>query len=201
MYVDRVADANAEEWPGDLPVERPVSKRGAFGQPSFDFDAQQIDADSLRVPLRDWGRQVSRLARDIGFDKGLRCRQGRDDELTLHAGKLVPRDAAKIGEVAGLRRPKSYRGACPFSGDTRRPGVLLGKDDIVLRSLAVDQGELHDLSCGGGQHRIYFAVDLAADTDIDHASFGDARSQGIFCILEVAGPAAGRVLLRLTCCP
>ena len=37
------------------------------------------------------------------------------------------------------------RRAGALAGDARRFGVLIGKDDVVLGALAIDQRELHDL--------------------------------------------------------
>ena len=68
-------------------------------------------------------------------------------------------------------------------GDLR---VLVGKDDVVLGALAVDQRELDDLPFGGGQHRIDLSVDRAADAEIDHAALGDAGAQGVIGVGDVA---------------
>ena len=86
----------------------------------------------------------------------------------------------------------------------RSTSVLIGEYDVMLGTFAVYQCELDDLSLGGGQDRIHFAVDRAADADIDHAAFGDAGAQGVLerprgswlsalgrCLAEVAGAAAG----------
>ena len=62
----------------------------------------------------------------------------------------------------------------------------------MLRSFTVNQGKLDDLSRSGGEYRVYLAVDRAANTDINHASFSDARSQRVFCILQLAGAGGGK---------
>ena len=71
-------------------------------------------------------------------------------------------------------------------------GVSAGKYDVVLRALPVDERELHHLAFGGRQHRIDLAVDLAAHPDIDHAPFGNARTQRIARVRQVADIGAGR---------
>ena len=62
----------------------------------------------------------------------------------------------------------------------------------MLCAFAVDQGKLHDLAFGGGQDRIGLPVDLAAYSHIDHAAFGDARTQRVSRIGNVTDIGAGR---------
>src|SRR5258708_18570472 len=102
MNIDRVADPTPQEGPRPLAVERPVAEGRASREPSFDLDAEQVDANRLGIALADRWRQVRRLARDIGLDERLRRQLRGDDELALHAGELVPWHAAKIGEIAGF---------------------------------------------------------------------------------------------------
>ena len=78
-------------------------------------------------------------------------------------------------------------------GDLR---VLVGKDDVVLGALAIDQRELHDLTFGGGQHRVDLSVDRAADADEDHAALGNAGAQGVVGVRHIGDAGSGR---RLRC--
>src|SRR5262249_59018488 len=84
--------------------ESPVAERRAFCEATFDFDAEQIDTNGLRLALADGWRQVARLPGDVRLDDGLRRRARRDQELTLHARQLMGRHAAGVEAVAGLRR-------------------------------------------------------------------------------------------------
>ena len=197
MNVDRVADAHAKEGARHLSVECPVAKRGAFGQPPFDFDGKQIDAHRLRVAFCDRRRQVGRFARNIRLDQSLRRRQRRDDELSFHAGLAMARHAAEVDEIPGLGGAECNRRARALAGDARRARILIGQHDIVLGAFAIDEGELHDLSFGGGQHRVDLAVDRAAHAEIDHAALGDARAQGVTRIGDVADSRRRRALRRI----
>jgi hypothetical protein len=76
--------------------------------------------------------------------------------LSLHAGKLVAGNAAEINEIAGLARPEGDGGAGAFAGNAWRFGVLIGKYDVVLGALAIDQRELDDLTFRCGQDRLTF---------------------------------------------
>jgi hypothetical protein len=49
----------------------------------------------------------------------------------------------------------------------------------VFGALAIDQGELHDLSLGRRQNRIRFPVDGAANAEKDHFSFRNSGTQGV----------------------
>jgi hypothetical protein len=142
-------------------------------------------------------RQVVWFARDVGFDQRLRCRPRGDDELSLHAGKLVAGNAAEINEIAGLARPEGDGGAGAFAGNARRFGVLIRKYDVVLGALAIDQREPDDLTFRCGQDRIDLSVDRAADSDIDHAALGDAGAQGEVGVRHISDAGTGRGLWRL----
>ena len=66
---------------------------------------------------------------------------------------------AEIDEIADLGGAEGDRRARALAGDARRLRILVGKVDVVLGALAVDERELDDLSLGGGQHGIDLAVD------------------------------------------
>ena len=68
MNFDGVADPHAQERTGHFAVEGPVAERGAFREPAFELDADQIDAHGLRVALADGRRQIGRVARDVRLD-------------------------------------------------------------------------------------------------------------------------------------
>lgn len=77
-----------------------------------------------------------------------------------------------------------------FAGDERegRAGVLavndrrsrriLINDDIVLRTFAVHKVDLNRFAFVDDERGIDLVVDVAADADVDHASFSDAGAEG-----------------------
>src|SRR5262249_60026781 len=84
--VDGVADTHPDERPRHLAVESPVAERGAFCEAAFDFDAEQVDANGLRLALADGWRQVGRLPGDVRLDEGLRRRARGDQGFALDGG-------------------------------------------------------------------------------------------------------------------
>ena len=126
MNVEGVADADAQEGARHLAVEGPVAEGGAFGEPAFQLDGDQIDANGLRRAVADRRRNIGCLLRDVGFDDGLGGRSRRHHELSLHAGKLMTRHAADIGEISSAR---------------------CAEDDNRARALPVMRGDL--ASCSG----------------------------------------------------
>ena len=130
----------------------------------------------------------------------MRRRPRRNDELPLHARELVSGHAAEIDEVAGLGGAESNRRARAFSGHARRFRILVGKDDIVLGTLAIDQGELDHLTFRRSQQRIDLPLDCSADADIDHAALGNARAQCVLGVGDVTDVRVRRALPRLVCC-
>ena len=105
--------------------------------------------------------------------------------LALHAGGAVPRDAAEIEVVPRLLGAERDRRAGAFAGHPLRLGLLVGKDDIMLGPLAVDQGYLDNLPFGGAQHRVDPSVDGPSNAEKDHPALGDPRPQRVFDIRHV----------------
>ena len=132
------------------------------------------------------GRSVG-FARNVGFDQRLRRKDRRHQKLTLHTRQLVTGNAAEIDEVSGFRRAENDRRARALAVHPRRFRVLIGKYDVMFGALAIDQGELHDLSFGRGQNGICLAVDRTANTQKDHFSFGDSGAQGVLRVREIGG--------------
>ena len=112
----------------------------------------------------------------------------------MHARQLVTGNAAEIDEVSGFRRAENNRRAGALAIHPRRFRVLIGKYDVMFGALAIDQGELHDLSFGRGQNRICFPVDRAANAQKDHFSFRDSGAQGVLGVRKIGG---GRCLIWL----
>ena len=116
-----------------------------------------------------------------------------------HAGKPVSRNTAKIIEVAGVCRAEGNRGAGAFAGDARRFRALSGKTMSCSAPSPLINVSFDDLAFGGGQNRIDFAVDRAADAEIDHASFGDADRKRVFGVRDVGGARARRSAALMLC--
>ena len=95
MNVDGIAYLHADKRAWNLTVEGPVTEGGSFGQSPFDLDAEEIDGYSLRFTPANRRRQIGRLTPDISLNECLRRRPTGDDELALHAGKLVSGDAGR----------------------------------------------------------------------------------------------------------
>src|SRR5215467_1357527 len=123
--VDGVADTHPDERSRHFAAESPVAKRRAFCEAAFDLDAEQVDANGLRLAFADGWRQVGRLPGDVSLDEGLRRRARRDQELTLHARQLMARHAAKVDEVAGFRGAESDRRTRSLAGDAGRYRLVL----------------------------------------------------------------------------
>ena len=115
--IDGVADTNAQEWTRHLAVECPVAKRRAFGEAAFQLNRRQIDADGLRCPLANRRRQIGCNFGNVSLDQRLRWWLRGDQELPLHAGELVARQAAEIDEVASFAGAERDIGAGALAGD------------------------------------------------------------------------------------
>src|SRR5690349_18596389 len=84
MNINRVAYPNTDERAGDLAIESPVTKRRAFGETAFHFDAEKVDSHGLWFALANGRGQVIRFAGNIRLYDCLRSGPWGDDELPLH---------------------------------------------------------------------------------------------------------------------
>src|SRR3954452_2717780 len=82
-----------------------------------------------------------------------------------------------IGKLADAIGRERECGAAALHDDTVGARSILVDDHVVLGALTVDQVDLHELAFMHDELRIDPAVDVAADAEKDHASFGDARAQ------------------------
>ena len=75
-----------------------------------------------------------------------------NEELPLHAGELMPGQAAEVDVVAGFAGAERDVGAGTLAGDVGRSCgcLLIGEDDVVFGAFAIDQGNLYALTFGGG---------------------------------------------------
>ena len=190
-HIHGVADANAQHRSGDAAVERPIAERGAFREAAFEFNRIEIDPHRLRRPVADRRRNLGRFLRDVGFDQDLSGRSRRDDELSAHARQFMTGNAAQIGEIAGARGAEGDGRARAAADNAWRLRILLREYDVVLGAFAVDQDDLDHLSLRGRKNRIDLSVDGAADAEIDHPSFRNARTQCVAGIRHVGRTRAG----------
>jgi len=190
--LDPIADSHPQKRPRNLSIECPKPKGGSLGEPAFELDCYQIDAHRLRLAPLDRAGQVGRLARNVCVGDRRRRRLRCHQELALHAGEPVAGDAAIVNKIARRFGAERDRRTGPLAGHARRLGALIGKHDIVLGALTIDQRDLYRLHFGRGQHLIGLPVDLAADTDKDHAALGDPGAQRVVDIRHVGNGARRR---------
>src|SRR6478609_9011782 len=154
MHIDRIADTNTEHGAWHPAIEGPVTKRGAFAQPAFQFSGDKVDAHRLRSPLTDRRGNLGRLLRDVGFNNRLRRRPRSDKKPALHAGELMSWQTTKINIVARLGGGERNVGARALAGDPRRSGgcSLIAKYDVVFGTFSVKQGDLDDLPFSSREH-------------------------------------------------
>ena len=187
MNIDRIPHPHPNEGSWHLPIESPVTEGRSFRETPLNLGTEQgLRAPSVaracqRAPASRLDRARCRLQRRLV--PGL----WRDDELALHARGLMPRNAAIVDKIAGLRGAEGDRRARAFSRNARRFRVLIRKDNVMLGSLAVNKRELHDLSFCGRQDRIDLAINVAANTDEGEASIGDLCAQGVLRVGKIAG--------------
>ena len=142
-HFDRIADAHANERPGDLLIERPIAIGRAVGEIACHFNGLEIDPDALWPAAANRRRQVGRIAHDRNGAVGL-----------YDLADLVCRQHRSIGRLSMVRLARLFRRRGAVAEQLRRRGEL--------RKLWIEQCRCKDdgdgKSCQYGPHADHHAI-------------------------------------------